>query len=532
MRARETYTHARSTQHSRVAGLALLALLVVFGCVLRALKFASREAFWSDEAALALNIVDRSWSELGRPFVHAQVAPYAYAATQKLIVSVAGVSEESLRAWSLLAGIAFLPALYALARKLADARAGLFAVAAAATTSLLVYYSTELKPYATDALVTTLLALATARGLLAETPEKHRTALWQLAITGVVGPWLSLPAVFVLAAIGCTLAIAARLECRPLRHWLALAAIGGGWIASFALHYASFLQLEPDDAAFMERYWYGVDGFAPWPPRTFAELRWYAGKFFYLFAVLVSSVGHGERYVAAGLWVVGLLLLWRKHRALPALAVLPIVFMFAASAAHAYVVVDRLTLFLTPLLLVPCALGLSWLAQLRPPLSNFAVVSVIAALAGEHTLQIADALRQPRLPSDIRTLVLDLRDRAGDRDPVCVEDRVAWIYEYYARRAGAWRPIEVVQVLEPDAQRARVELSKVRKLAGAPRVWLVVPTLGPIGPAFADGVEAVVAAEQRMLEQFRRLGRRVAVFDATNVRLYLYDLSQSASISP
>jgi hypothetical protein len=57
-----------------------------------------------------------------------------------------------------------------------------------------------------------------------------------------------------------------------------------------------------------------------------------------------ASVGVGQRYLAAGLW---LCRLWQlvKQRALPCLFVVPIVLMFGASAARAYVVADRLMLF-------------------------------------------------------------------------------------------------------------------------------------------------------------------------------------------
>ncbi|HKU45218.1 MAG TPA: hypothetical protein VJR89_43965, partial [Polyangiales bacterium] len=115
--------------------------------------FLQRDAFWSDEAALGLNIVERSFAQLGRPFLHAQVAPYLFVAGQKIVTSLAGSSEYSLRAWSLVSGVLLLPLVFALGSRLGGALAGCIALAAAASGELLVYYATELKPYGSDALL-------------------------------------------------------------------------------------------------------------------------------------------------------------------------------------------------------------------------------------------------------------------------------------------------------------------------------------------------------------------------------------------
>jgi hypothetical protein len=202
--------------------------------------------------------------------------------------------------------------------------------------------------------------------------------------------------------------------------------------------------------------------------------------------------------------------------------VVPIVLMFLASAAQAYVVADRLVLFLTPMLLIPCALALARIATWRLPVSRLAVVAAIAALCGSHVFEVLYAWRRPKLDTDIRSLVAHLAERVDSRDRLCVEDHVSWIYEYYAHRAGIWQPFEVIQAVDDGPERPRAEIAK---LAGASRVWAVVPTLGARGPLHAEGISAIVLAEQRIVGALSEFGKRVDVYDGSNVKLYLYDLS-------
>ncbi|HKP57109.1 MAG TPA: hypothetical protein VJV78_10325 [Polyangiales bacterium] len=501
----------------------MIASATGLGVLLRFLTFAHREAFWSDEAALGLNIVERGFGELGRPFLHAQVAPYLFLAGQKLVSLVAGTSEAALRSWSLVSGILLLPVLFALARRLGGGLCALIALAAAATGELLVYYSSELKPYGSDALWSALLLWFCVAALTAERAQRRRPLL-RLAAAGVIGLWLSLPAVFILAASGVALAVTYVQEReRSFREWALLAAVGGSWLLSFGLHYLGFLRMTPADADFMQRYWTALDGFVPRPLLSLHALHWLLAKFFYMFAVVVAAVGNGQRYIAGALWLFGLWLLAKRQRGLLCLFVLPIALLFVASAARAYVVADRLVLFLTPLLLIPCALALARIASLKPPVSRWAVLAVVAASCGAHVIADLDALRRPPLETDIRSLVAYLSERVDARDRLCVEDRVAWIYEYYAHRSGVWQPFVVVEALAEDPALPRAEIAK---LAGAPRVWAVVPSLGPRGPLHAEGVAPILLAEQRILAALSELGHRLDMYDGSNVKLYLYDLSK------
>jgi hypothetical protein len=153
--------------------------LLGVGALVRIWAFAIRGPLWTDEAGLALNIVDRELDSIARPFVNQQYAPYLYVLSDKLTTLALGASEQALRLPSLLAGLLLLPAMAVLAYRLsADRRAALFALALLVPNGLAIFYSTELKPYEQDALVSTALLVLALRALRGGSdPSEHRQAV-------------------------------------------------------------------------------------------------------------------------------------------------------------------------------------------------------------------------------------------------------------------------------------------------------------------------------------------------------------------
>lgn len=88
-----------------------------------------------------------------------------------------------------------------------------------------------MKPYSTDVLVALALLWAAGRVL-----DSRPAARWTLAAAGVVGVWLSMPAIFVAAGVGLTLTLSAwRRGDRPKA--ALFASVAAAWGASFLAHY-------------------------------------------------------------------------------------------------------------------------------------------------------------------------------------------------------------------------------------------------------------------------------------------------------
>jgi len=268
----EPVSRPRSDAVAR-AGSALLVVALGVGTLLRVVHYAARPSLLIDEARIALNVGSRSWLALSRPLDYDQTAPLLFLWAERLATRLGGMNEYALRALPFLAGIAALPLLFALARRLVGVPAATLAVATAALSPQLIQYSGEIKPYSLDLLIA--LGLVWLALDLTDAPEDGRRQ-GRLALAGVLAVWASTPAVLTLAA-GSVALLLAPAEARPPR-WFVLAA-ACAWGASFALAYA--LIYEPAATSpYMRQFWQGSlltiwqPGLAPRTWRAIREVVW------------------------------------------------------------------------------------------------------------------------------------------------------------------------------------------------------------------------------------------------------------------
>jgi hypothetical protein len=242
--------------------------LLAVGAAARITRWACHFPFWYDEAAVALNLVDRGWPGLNAPMLHAQVMPFGFLAGEVLLYETLGPDELSLRLLPLLAALGSLVCFWKLTRVVAE-RIGfrdelgvLPPLALFAGSYYLIRYAGELKPYSLDVFFASLFLWLGAASIAAGSKKCTRTLA---AAAILVGPatWLSYPVVFVAAAV--SLALLPTVARAP-RARLAFVAYNAALLAGFASHYLGF-GLAQDAAAgesFMREFW--VDSFPPADP--------------------------------------------------------------------------------------------------------------------------------------------------------------------------------------------------------------------------------------------------------------------------
>src|SRR5262245_43067673 len=166
-------------------------LLIAAGTALRVWQYLANRSLRIDEAALAENILSRSWAGLAQSLDYLQVAPVGFLWIEKAAASVLGTSEYALRLLPLLAGVASLFVFRSLSRRVLAPGPALLALALFAFNRWLIFYSADLKQYSTDALVAAALLLIAVRSL-EHPPERARAA--GLALAGFAAGLLSFPA--------------------------------------------------------------------------------------------------------------------------------------------------------------------------------------------------------------------------------------------------------------------------------------------------------------------------------------------------
>ncbi|HZW88117.1 MAG TPA: glycosyltransferase family 39 protein, partial [Myxococcaceae bacterium] len=153
-----------------------VATILVLGALVRSVQYFGRPSMWFDELAIALNIQRHSLGELvTHPLDFFQVAPAGFLTVVKLSSQLVGMSEFGLRLFPWLCGLAALPLFWRVAIRFLAGVPLLVALVLFAVSPSLVWYGSNVKPYAGDVAFTLLVVLLGLR--FRERPEHVRAAL-------------------------------------------------------------------------------------------------------------------------------------------------------------------------------------------------------------------------------------------------------------------------------------------------------------------------------------------------------------------
>jgi hypothetical protein len=449
-----------SAAHTRISPLAWS--FVIAGAYLRITQYAFNRSLFVDEAALALNLRDRSWSQLLGPLDFAQTGPPGFLLLQKLVLVTFGPGELALRFVPLLCGVLALPLFVILASRILPRHATTLAVGLLAFSQYHVFWSSDLKPYAVDVLAAIGLLLLAIRVM--RRPE-DRAVLMHLGAAGAIAPYFSHAAVIIMAAVGCAL-LAAHLRDRSKTPGLSLASLARLallWLLAAPALLHALLTPSARTTAYLDAFW--GDGFLPIPASIGALSEW--GAVFN--RVLFDPIGMQHPALAAlfvlaaaagALWLV-------RNRPRPALLILaPVVAAILLSLAHLYPLAGRTTftgrsvLFLVPLAYILAGAGIAWERPRSLAFIGGAILLVPTALVTLSALPISRG--------EARSVLAHTTSKSRDGDVV---------YLYYALRpALEWYrpPIAGTIVLGRCAQGSTDEyVADLARLRGGDRVWIV-----------------------------------------------------------
>jgi hypothetical protein len=517
-----------TTRLFRPGAEGVLRIALVAGIAYRLLQYLIARSLWLDELLMLPGFTAAPWRSLLLPTSVGPTAP-GFLLLEKVAWTALGGSELSLRLVPLLAGIASLLVFARVCRAYLPPRAAAAAVAAFALSPYLVYYSSELKPYASDVLVALLLTWQALR--LNEGEMTARRAA-RLVLTGLAATYFSLPAVFVLG--GTMLALAASYYRRGDRRsvqWMAAAivALAAVFAAPLLLLVAARERLaasaQPDYArAFWNR------GFMPLPPASVADLEWLPHVLVNYFrdplGIMTAETSSTGFYQAAGgmlCAVAGGLWLRRRNGFLVAAVLLPVAVALAASALHVYpfggnwVTGGRVVLYLAPGVLLLVGAGFealySGVSDALRPLAWGAILLAVVPSAGQVLLTF------PSGRAEIKPMLAYVREHREPSDLLYVHYDASLAFDHYAPRYGI--PAESV-VRGPCARLRPVGYVQAAQQLRGRRVWFL----------FTNGIGAHGFNERElMLKALDHLGRRVDDRVSNGASVYLYDLAAAPKVA-
>ena len=368
-----------------------------------------------DEANVARNLFDRSFTGFFQPLDHQQYAPPFFMVVSKLCGELFGYGERALRLPAMLGGLVALCGLLLSVRKLELAWWGLLPVVLLFVNPTVLRYVGEMKPYCLDLGVASLLLAAV---LYWPRPS------WKWALAGAFAVWFSLPSVFVLAAVGLPALWFG--ERRDLAGWFLCVV---AWLVSFALLYLVLLKSHLGNGYlnnFHGAYFFplpSANGFA-------------VGRAIIL-TISLPKVAFGfTTFAILGGACAAILGLQSENRRLTATAILPVLIVLAVSALGRYSLIDRLLLFTLPGWWLLAAMGSAKLSE-RLALKNkwwpLGLAAAWLVIAGGTN--VVRHYVSPLKFSDSRRLVTKLEP---GYQPV-LHSSVVPAYDYYQRVHPFWR---------------------------------------------------------------------------------------------
>jgi len=464
-----------------------------------------------DEAALALNFVDAGFLDLLKPLRLGQAAPIGFLLAEKAVEEVFGSGELSLRLLSLATSILIIPLFYLLVRHLLSPVGVLVGLTIVVLSEPLIVLGTTFKQYSLDAFVA-LVLLNLGRSALPKGPGNARYVV--CAVIGAAAVWFSFPSVFVLGGLGLTAIASALLDGRRREavSWVATMSVCA---VSFGLAYfLSFRHYAKSDT--LSAWW--TYAFAPMPPRSMGDVKWYIDNFFLLFP---SELGLREAGLCGALLLFGMYSLWidPARRAAVSLFLSPIILTLIASGLHKYPFGDRTMTFSSPLLATLVAAGVAAVWEVRERTAKvFAAIIVGTMLL--HPLYVgAKYMIDPhqRVVMDVKPTLAYVADHRKDGDVLYVHWDAETLYDYYVKKRDFrnmkdWR--SVISQHPGDVSRGDkiAAYAKVVSLLGpSQRVW------------FLTGIAGQAEAEV-MLDLLERRGTRLDEFHGIGSAAYLYDL--------
>jgi hypothetical protein len=486
-----------------------LLVIICWGGILRLTQYLCNRSLWLDESSLALNIVNRSFSQLLKPLDYGQGSPLGFLILERLAVRLFGNSEYALRLFPFLCGIISLPLFYRMAKLYVAPKAGPIALGLFASSGPLIYYSSEAKQYSSDVVIALSLFSAAIHY------QSSKLTPWRVAVFGSLGAasiWFSHPSLFILAGIGASLT----LFCLVGKRWArigGLAIVYSAWALSFAACY--FVSLRSlSNNKFLLHYWDAA--FVPSPLLSVSAVEWFVDSFFGTFQ---SPVGLELSGIAALSFLVGCISMFSNKREKLFVLMSPILLTLLAAGFHKYPFRGRLLLFIVPALLLFIAEGAE---QIRCKSGGEAPIvgACLIGLLFFHPLLFASYhLVKPSTREEIKPVMNHIKEHEHEGDVLYVYHGAMPAFRYYAPRFYLSKMNLVWGISsEDDWENYEKDIDQLR---GDRRVWLLFSH---------SHTDTGVDEEKLFMYLLHMRGTRLDYFKSVGAAVYLYDLDEPRSL--
>ena len=490
-------------------------VIIGFGILVRLVQYLFNRSLWNDEAALALNIVNRSYAELLQPLDYNQGAPLGFLIVEKLAVQLLGNNEYALRLFPLVSSIASLFLFYQLAKKCLRKQAVPIALTLFVGLEYLLYFASEVKQYSTDVAVAILCSTI---GVSLNQKRVETSQVIAYALGGAIAVWFSHPAIFVLAGVGIYHILSSWQQKNRDKLVIGLA-IASIWLLSFAgLYFLSLRNL--GESEYLLRSWTNKYAF----PTSIFDINWSYLRYIKLFK---DPLGFPEPWVAVPRLVclVGFISLWYRRKQILFTLISPFLMTLLAGYLQKYPFHSRLVVFLTPFFILGIAEGsyLIWQKTRKNKFTALVGVLIICLLLAVPVANASHRLVEPQTKQEIKQVMSYVKSHQQPGDVIYVYQRAEYQFRYYAAKYGYREGDYVMGIDDLDEYDGKgmseQEWTRYQndfaRLRGNRRVWVIL-----------SHITHVPTEQQRILSYLDSMGQKIDSFTVPGSFAYLYDFSQ------
>lgn len=358
----------------------LLYPILLVGIGLRIVVYLQNRSLFLDEANVSLDIVNKSYLDLFRPFESGQLIPPLFASCIKFCTECFGNNEFALRLFPLIISMVSLALFYHTSKKVIEDKVSLIFVNwLFASSGLLIKYATEVKQYGFDVLMTIILISAALE--IDEKPFSKKDCLLWISL-GMILIWFSMPTIFILSGIGFYMLFKKQSIIQSsFKNIFPILLIGASWLSSFGLYYFSILYKGLSTDSLLS---YHQEYFLPFIPTDISSLNQWL---FIQHEILRTTIGVTGLAIGSGVLFlfIGIFVSFKKDWKKAILFTSPIIITWIVSSLGKYSMLPRLALFYLPLSILIIGIGIEAISSKAKQFYKYPLILLLIIVASHQT---------------------------------------------------------------------------------------------------------------------------------------------------
>lgn len=392
-----------------------LGLIFVLAILLRLDLCIFNRSFWFDEAALAINVLDKGFFDLFKELSYYQSAPPMFLFETKMLVEIFPLSEFTFRTIPFLVSILTLPVFYIFSKYFLYSRpARLLAAFLFAINTNLIFYSTEFKPYALDVFAAITLPLLILR-------FKLKSPVF-LGFIFALFTWYSYASGIMAFAYSILLLAFVIKNKKELKNFLLFILPQFLNVFLFALHLGAI----DNTRFFMTKIW--AHGYILKDFSNFLDL--FFENIYYIFQPFKMPFG-AQAFIFGLICLLGAIFIFKSNKIKFWLLSMPYFILLLLACIGSYPYQDRLTLFLTPMFLIFFSKFFDYFSKKSISLVVLGLIFIFSLYPSYCAQKV-----MKNLPSQDRAMFLELKENYKKGDVIILNETSLPQYLYYSRVYG------------------------------------------------------------------------------------------------